>query len=477
MKSLFKDAGDGFAELQKREMGLSQCRSFTRRISASEDIMKRIDLYGKLIGHEGCVNAVEFDSTGDLLVSGSDDLHVKFWNWETSTEKLSYPSGHMDNIFQTKFMPFTDRQKIITSAGDGQVRLGLVSENSRVNTKMLGKHRGSVYKLAVEPGSPHVFFSCGLDGFVQHFDLRSSAAAKLFRCSSFMESNNQHSTSIGLNAIVIDPRNPNYFALGGSDEYARVYDIRKYQRDSSSSIDKPVNTFCPRHLVKTNNVHITGLAYSHRSELLVSYNDELIYLFEKNMGLGPSPLSGPSEDPEKVEEAQVYRGHRNSKTYKGVSFFGPNDEYVMSGSDCGHIFIWKRKGGKLVRVMVGDMQTVNQLEPHPFLPFFATCGIEKNVKLWAPIATDTLPLPDNINEIMGSNRQGREDHSRVMLTPDVIMHLLRLQRRRPMAHIERIRTGGDTGGDDEDEEGAYVLRFSNGNEEGLEGSPTECNIA
>lgn len=45
-----------------------------------------------------------------------------------------------------------------------------------------------------------------------------------------------------------------------------------------------------------------------------------------------------------------------------------------------------------------------------------------------------------------------------------------------MAHIERIRTGGDTGGDDEDEEGAYVLRFSNGNE-GLEGSPTECNIA
>lgn len=85
--------------------------------------MKRIDLYGKLNGHEGCVNAVEFDSTGDLLVSGSDDLHVKFWNWETSTEKLSYPSGHMDNIFQTKIMPFTDHRKIITSAGDGQVTL------------------------------------------------------------------------------------------------------------------------------------------------------------------------------------------------------------------------------------------------------------------------------------------------------------------------------------------------------------------
>jgi len=52
-----------------------------------------------------------------------------------------------------------------------QVRLGLVQEDGRVNTTMLGKHRGSVYKLAVEPGSPHIFYSCGEDGFVQHVSL------------------------------------------------------------------------------------------------------------------------------------------------------------------------------------------------------------------------------------------------------------------------------------------------------------------
>jgi len=49
-----------------------------------------------------------------------------------------------------------------------QVRLGLVQEDGRVNTTMLGKHQGAVYKLAVEPGSPHIFYSCGEDGFIQH---------------------------------------------------------------------------------------------------------------------------------------------------------------------------------------------------------------------------------------------------------------------------------------------------------------------
>lgn len=37
-----------------------------------------------------------------------------------------------------------------------------------MDTKRLGKHQGRVYKLAVEPGSPYIIYSCGEDGFVQH---------------------------------------------------------------------------------------------------------------------------------------------------------------------------------------------------------------------------------------------------------------------------------------------------------------------
>lgn len=473
METGYRGSDCGFVEIFKREMGLSRPSTFARRISASEVLVKQIDLYGKLNGHEGCVNTIQFNAAGDYLVSGSDDQEVKIWNWATKTLELSYPSGHYDNIFQVKIMPFTDDRRIVTSAADGQVRLGQVKENGEVETKRLGKHQGRVHNLDVEPGSPYIFYSCGEDGFVQHFDLRSNSARKLFCCSSFSE-NKQSSSSLRLDALVIDPRNPNYFALGGSDKYARVYDIRKCQRDSSSNSDKPVNTFCPHHLIETQDVRITSLAFSNTSELLVSYNDELIYLFQKNMGLGPSPLSIPREDLQKLEEPQAYVGHRNSQTVKGVSFFGPHDEYIMSGSDCGHLFIWKKKGAQLVRLMKGDRHILNQVEPHPNLPVIASSGIEKNIKVWAPVSSDVVPLPHNVQEIMESNRQGREDHSRVTLTPDMIMHVLRMHRRQALSYFERRYNRADNYSDEEDEEAYFGIP---GDASSEEGNSNECNIS
>lgn len=85
--------------------------------------VKRLNLYAKLKGHEGCVNTVHFNPSGDLLVSGSDDKQVIFWNWAVKSKKLSYHSGHSDNVFQARIMPFTDDKKVITSAADGQVGL------------------------------------------------------------------------------------------------------------------------------------------------------------------------------------------------------------------------------------------------------------------------------------------------------------------------------------------------------------------
>lgn len=33
---------------------------------------------------------------------------------------------------------------------------------------MLARHRGRAHKLAIEPGSSHIFYTCGEDGLVQH---------------------------------------------------------------------------------------------------------------------------------------------------------------------------------------------------------------------------------------------------------------------------------------------------------------------
>lgn len=79
-----------------------------------------------------------------------------------------------------------------------------------------------------------------------------------------------------------------------------------------------------------------------------------------------------------------YTGHRNARTMiKEATFWG--NDYVMSGSDCGHVFTWNRKTGELVMLLEADQFVVNCLQPHPTLPYLATSGIDYDIKLFAPV--------------------------------------------------------------------------------------------
>jgi DDB1- and CUL4-associated factor 6 len=62
---------------------------------------------------------------------------------------------------------------------------------------------------------------------------------------------------------------------------------------------------------------------------------------------------------------------------------------ILSGSDCGHIFVWDRKDGKLVNLLRADNHVVNCIQPHPHLPILASSGIDYNVKIWTPSNSDT----------------------------------------------------------------------------------------
>jgi nuclear receptor interaction protein len=59
---------------------------------------------------------------------------------------------------------------------------------------------------------------------------------------------------------------------------------------------------------------------------------------------------------------RVYRGHCNVKTVKDVNFFGLQDDYVVSGSDSGHVFVWDRKTTQLVNILEGDGEVVNVVQ-------------------------------------------------------------------------------------------------------------------
>lgn len=59
---------------------------------------------------------------------------------------------------------------------------------------------------------------------------------------------------------------------------------------------------------------------------------------------------------------RLYSGHCNVKTVKDANFLGLQDEYVVSGSDSGHVFIWDKKTSELLNILKGDDDVVNVIQ-------------------------------------------------------------------------------------------------------------------
>ncbi|CAG0919918.1 unnamed protein product, partial [Notodromas monacha] len=125
--------------------------------------------------------------------------------------------------------------------------------------------------------------------------------------------------------------------------------------------------------------------------------------------------SAPDSDEEvSMKCLKEYTGHRNARTMiKEACFWG--SKFVMSGSDCGHIFVWDKGTGEHVMMLEADRRVVNCVQPHPTLPMFASSGIDYDVKFWAPVAPE--PGFDEA-EALKDLRQANEDTPESMDSTD-----------------------------------------------------------
>lgn len=415
-------------EVINRQIGSNPL--FQRRFYGSLHAVERLELMYNLDEHQGCVNALNFNEKGNLLASASDDLAVVIWDWALGKKRHWFMSGHTRNMFQAKWLPLDMEYLMVTCARDGQVRLLDLEHNT---SKRLAAHRGPSHKLAVHPETPNLVFSAGEDARVFSIDIRESKPSRLLVVK-------EGSLEVQLYSIHSNPFNSNEFCVSGRSRYVRVYDRRK--------VSTPLYKMCPDRLGGNNHVHVTCAVYNYNgTEILASYNDEDIYLFDR--------LSSSYVD------ANRYQGHRNSATVKGVNFFGPKSEYIISGSDCGNIFIWDKNTGAIVQWMTGDKQgVVNCLEGHPHIPVLATSGLDYDVKIWVPSCKEP-PMMKSLTNCIKSNMKNRKQEN----APDATLNgqlcwiLLRHIRQRDRIHQLFMRHGFDPNleipnrdNDDEDDE-------------------------
>lgn len=311
--------------LRQRELRESCAYSLSRKLQVTDDLVARLGLEKELEGHRGCVNCLEWNETGQILASASDDTEVILWDPFRYTKKLVLRTGHNGNIFSVKFMPKSNDGVLVTGAGDYCVRVHDVTASDTILA--CSCHAGRVKRIATAPGIPFMFWTAGEDGLIMQYDTRiPHICASHEREGVLINLVNHLGRFAEAKCIALNARRPELIAVGANDAFVRMYDRRMIkpstrqvvppanidavyddsdgidgqahlQRAGKGDLDDNVPLGCARYFVaghlrtryrdqkRNRSLAATYLTFSaDGNDLLVNMGGEQIYLFDVNKG-------------------------------------------------------------------------------------------------------------------------------------------------------------------------------------------------
>lgn len=284
-------------DVNKRLIGYSEPNAIRTNYLGRKEFVQRLKLEATLNVHDGCVNTISWNDTGEYILSGSDDTFLVITNPYNKKVKKSIRSGHRANIFSAKFMPHTNDQEIISCSGDGIIYYTHTEKSPEYNRQcQFTCHYGTAYEIMTVPNDPYTFLSCGEDGTVRWFDLRTKTSCTKEDCKDDILINCRRAAT----SISISPLVPYYLAVGCSDSSVRIYDRRMLgTRATGNYMGRGTTGMCvrfvPAHL-SNKSCRVTSLCYSEDGqEVLVSYSSDYIYLFDPKDDQARE-LKGPSEE-------------------------------------------------------------------------------------------------------------------------------------------------------------------------------------
>ncbi|XP_043477036.1 WD and tetratricopeptide repeats protein 1 [Leptopilina heterotoma] len=303
--------------LRRREIQETDASFVSQKLHVTNNFISRLGLEAELKGHDGCVNCLEWNETGQILASASDDMHIILWDPFRYEKKLTLNTGHNGNIFSVKFMPKSNDSVLVSGAGDSKIRVHDITLSDTILA--CNCHTGRVKRIATAPNIPYLFWSAGEDGIIMQFDMRAPHT-----CKSHDEKNvlvnlvNHMDCHIEAKCIDVNNRRPELIAVGANDPFIRMYDRRMIKLAVRPIIELPqspfdwinpqrrrdqfgdegvdlttvpvgcVQYFIAGHLKSPQRVNVrsfstTYLTFSNDgNELLVNMGGEQIYLFDIN---------------------------------------------------------------------------------------------------------------------------------------------------------------------------------------------------
>ncbi|CAG0884685.1 unnamed protein product [Darwinula stevensoni] len=319
------------------------------------------NLYRKnLHAHFGCVNALQFSKDGKCLMSGGDDARVLLWDVgrtlhgnPNDIQPAVMKTKHNSNIFTLDFD--SRHEKIFSGGNDQTIIIHDVETGEPVD---VFRDQDAIYGISVHPQDDNCFTTAVHNGSVLLYDIRAPPSEDPV-CLA------KHPAPF--HAVMFNPCQPNLVATANVGYGVNLYDVRS-----------------PRICLRKYGKRVG------ESAMNVRWNDAGTLLLALRRSLSPIVFAVGQEEP----LYEFYQpGYVNECTMKSCTFGGPNDRFVISGSDDFKVYIWeipqsRSDNGERVDgaslVLKGHRSIVNQVRYEPYSCLLASCGVEKIIKLWSP---------------------------------------------------------------------------------------------
>ncbi|VDO41332.1 unnamed protein product [Haemonchus placei] len=363
-----------------------------------------------VLGHTGCVNAVEFNKTEDMLASGGDDMRVFVWYVsDLMLEEAPKPAvimerGHNSNIFCYQFS--LDGAELFSGGNDGVVLRHDVTTRRPLSVY---EERHPVYSISAN----------SLNKLRTAHALRFAQTIATCSCVLHAESHaimkkkpgmrtNQHKNT--------KPIDINIVAASREGGVVSFYDRRETKEGSFCLIDEgqlfrgqynPANAL---YFATASNRGVRLYDLRNRKKPLLdlrSLVSEAIYVEWNSIGTALTALQSHS-NPIFIDLTEHRRvelkdpEYSNVHTIKSVTFM--DDGMVMTGSDDFNIYAWRLPGSgqgkdnndtvsEATFVLKGHRSIVNHVRYSPSNRIISSCGVEKIIKMWS-----SLPIPSSYDK-------------------------------------------------------------------------------
>ncbi len=239
-------------------------------------------------------------------------------------------------------------------------------------------HRDCVYTV-VEGPAPSEFFSGSGDGMVVQWTLENPNQGKLVARlpnSVYALHYDRDTEELyighnyeGLHVIYVPSGEETASLKLGT---AAFFDIKKNGNDiimadgngELTIVDRPSMAVRKRVKIAEKSARVIAMP-NQRDEFAVGYSDNSIKIF-----------SASTYEPRKV----IHHAHKNSVF---ALSYTADSKFLVSGSRDAHFKVWAADHDyKEHAAVVGHMYAINSMAFHPEGRYFATCSLDKSIKVW-----------------------------------------------------------------------------------------------